>query len=175
METALAREKAPQRLNSRRGASVASPTYTWSGTPPSRSGRPSRRLQPAASTSPRSPWARWATAMTDMTPQRADLRVDSTLDGGALAGAGSAWRVASRAGPSGGRAAAGGLPAARGARVSQPGGWRPERQAGAATRLPWAELFKCVWRTDVLRCVRCGRADEGARVRHRAPGDPEDS
>src|SRR5215475_16118111 len=38
METALAREKAPQRLNSRRGSSVASPTYTWSGTPQSRSG-----------------------------------------------------------------------------------------------------------------------------------------
>ena len=37
-----------------------------------------------------------------------------------------------------------------------PAGWRPERQAGAATRLPWAELFKRVWRTNVLRCVRCG-------------------
>ena len=35
-------------------------------------------------------------------------------------------------------------------------GWRRERQGGAATRLPWAELFKRVWRTDVLRCERCG-------------------
>src|SRR5215471_1066896 len=36
-----------------------------------------------------------------------------------------------------------------------PAGWRPERQGEGATRLPWAELFKRVWRTDVLRCVRC--------------------
>ena len=37
-----------------------------------------------------------------------------------------------------------------------PAGWRPERQGEGATRLPWAELFKRVWRTDVLRCERCG-------------------